>query len=137
MKKNKHLWWKIFAWFVMIAIISLFVYAIWVSNWWFWDEDIDKCQDNVKLFLKAPSTAIFMNMWKIDSAKYWTVVEWTVESMNSFWWRVSNGFFCKWPYLTEIIFDNWETEKEYDELKLWLLREIKEEFFPSDTWNLE
>lgn len=87
----------------VVVVISIIFAITWFSIDFSWSWKVSKtklieiCHEQVKDFLKAPSTAIFSKeeIKNVESWK-WPVIYWMVESQNTYWWMVKDYFYCYW-----------------------------------------
>lgn len=116
---------------IIVAIVVV-ISVIFAITWfeindvftWSWKPSksdlINLCRDQVKDYLKAPSTAIFtkeeiknIEMWN------WPVIYWMVESQNTYWWMVKDYFYCYWYdrniawKFEDVLFSNNEKDEQF------------------------
>ena len=133
-EKKKKKFWVAFRIFTIVVVIILWCVADVIFEPKIQEQKIIKaCENQVKEYLKAPSTAIFSNTEKRNVREYgWPVVYWMVESQNSFWAMIKDYYFCyewekdtKWRF-RDVVFQNNEKDaqvfsliyvKFYDPLK--------------------
>ncbi len=114
---------------VIVVVISVIFAITWFSINFSWSWKVSKtklieiCHEQVKDFLKAPSTAIFSKeeIKNVESWK-WPVIYWMVESQNTYWWMVKDYFYCYWYdrnvawKFEDVLFSSNEKDAQFFEL---------------------
>lgn len=113
----------------VVVVISIIFAITWFSIDFSWSWKVSKtklieiCHEQVKDFLKAPSTAIFSKeeIKNVESWK-WPVIYWMVESQNTYWWMVKDYFYCYWYdrnvawKFEDVLFSSNEKDAQFFEL---------------------